>query len=80
MQNEGKTELDRRIVAALQLNGRAPWGAVAKHVGASESTVLRRAEKLTESGRLRIIGVVDVLRCGLGVPVLTRLRCRPGSA
>jgi DNA-binding Lrp family transcriptional regulator len=81
VQNEGKaTELDRRIVAALQLNGRASWGAIARHVGASESTVLRRAEKLTESGRLRVIGVVDVLRCGLGVPVLARLKCRPGTA
>ena len=81
MQNEAKTsELDRRIVAALQLNGRASWGAVARHVGASESTVLRRAEKLTENGRLRVIGVVDVLRCGLGVPVIARLKCRPGAA
>lgn len=81
MQIEGKApELDRRIVAALQLNGRASWGAIAGHVGASESTVLRRAAQLTESGRLRVIGVVDVLRCGLGVPVLARLRCRPGTA
>ncbi|NBH12348.1 AsnC family protein, partial [Amycolatopsis sp. SID8362] len=77
MQIEGKApELDRRIVAALQLNGRASWGAIARHVGASESTVLRRAAQLTDSGRLRVIGVVDVLRCGLGVPVLARLRCR----
>ncbi|UOX92499.1 Lrp/AsnC family transcriptional regulator [Amycolatopsis sp. FBCC-B4732] len=81
VQNEGKApELDRRIVAALQLNGRASWGAVARHVGASESTVLRRAAQLTDSGRLRVIGVVDVLRCGLGVPVIARLRCRPGTA
>ncbi|MEW2503301.1 MULTISPECIES: Lrp/AsnC family transcriptional regulator [unclassified Amycolatopsis] len=81
MQDEAKvSELDRRIVAALQLNGRASWGAIARHVGTSESTVLRRAGQLTESGQLRVIGVVDVLRCGLGVPVLARLRCRPGTA
>jgi DNA-binding Lrp family transcriptional regulator len=72
-------ELDRRVVAALQLNGRASWGAIAKHVDASESTVLRRVAQLTDSGQLRVIGVVDVLRCGLGVPVLIRFRCRPGS-
>jgi DNA-binding Lrp family transcriptional regulator len=81
MQDEVRvSELDRRIVSALQLNGRASWGAIARHVGTSESTVLRRAGQLTESGQLRVIGVVDVLRCGLGVPVLTRLRCRPGTA
>ncbi|GGQ04657.1 Lrp/AsnC family transcriptional regulator [Streptosporangium pseudovulgare] len=72
-------ELDRAIVAALQLNGRAPWSLVARLVGASESTVVRRAAVLGESGMLRVIGVVDVLRCGLGVPVLTRFRCRPGT-
>jgi DNA-binding Lrp family transcriptional regulator len=73
-------ELDIRIVAALQLNGRASWSAIARHVGASESTVLRRVGQLTERGLLRVIGVVDVLRCGLGVPVLVRFRCRPGTA
>ncbi|GAA3589030.1 Lrp/AsnC family transcriptional regulator [Nonomuraea rosea] len=72
-------ELDRAIVAALQLNGRAPWSLVARLVGASESTVVRRAALLGESGLLRVIGVVDVLRCGLGVPVLSRFRCRPGT-
>ncbi|SFJ40458.1 Lrp/AsnC family transcriptional regulator [Amycolatopsis sacchari] len=80
MQNDVKgRNLDRRIAAALQLNGRAGWGAIARHVGASESTVLRRAAQLTESGQLRVIGVVDVLRCGLGVPVLVRARCAPGT-
>lgn len=73
-------DLDQRIVAALQLNGRASWGAIARYADTSESTVLRRAGQLTESGQLRVIGVVDVLRCGLGVPVLVRFRCRPGTA
>ncbi|MET8992743.1 Lrp/AsnC family transcriptional regulator [Nonomuraea wenchangensis] len=71
--------LDRAIAAALQLNGRAPWSLVARLVGASESTVVRRAAALGERGLLRVIGVVDVLRCGLGVPVLSRFRCRPGT-
>ncbi|PZG22787.1 Lrp/AsnC family transcriptional regulator [Nonomuraea aridisoli] len=72
-------ELDRGIVAALQLNGRAPWSLIARLVGASESTVVRRAGLLGDGGLLKVIGVADVLRCGLGVPVLSRLRCRPGT-
>jgi DNA-binding Lrp family transcriptional regulator len=81
VQNEdNRRGLDQRIIAALQLDGRASWGAVARHVGSSESTVLRRVSQLAERGSLRVIGVVDVLRCGLGVPVLVRLRCRPGTA
>ncbi|GAB3003811.1 AsnC family transcriptional regulator [Amycolatopsis acidiphila] len=81
MQNDVKgRELDRRIAGALQLNGRASWGAIAKHACTSESTVLRRVAQLTESGQLRVIGVLDVLRCGLGVPVLVRARCAPSTA
>jgi DNA-binding Lrp family transcriptional regulator len=81
MQDSVKSpDLDQRIVAALQLDGRASWSAIARHAETSESTVLRRVGQLTESGQLRVIGVVDVLRCGLGVPVLVRFRCRPGTA
>lgn len=72
--------LDRAIIAALQLNGRASWQEIARHVGAEPRTVMRRGARLEESGLLRVIGVVDVLRCGLGVPVLVRYRCRPGTA
>ncbi|ASW57765.1 Lrp/AsnC family transcriptional regulator [Plantactinospora sp. KBS50] len=72
--------LDRRVLAALQLDGRAPWGLVARAVGASESTVQRRFNALRARGAARVIGVVDVLRCGLGVPVLVRVSCRPGAA
>ena len=72
--------LDRAIIAALQLNGRASWHTIARHVGAEPRTVQRRAARLEQAGLLRVIGVVDVLRCGLGVPVLVRYRCRPGAA
>ncbi len=72
--------LDRAIIAALQLNGRASWQEIARHVGAEPRTVMRRGARLEESGVLRVIGVVDVLRCGLGVPVLVRYRCRPGTS
>ncbi|HVV11334.1 Lrp/AsnC family transcriptional regulator [Amycolatopsis sp.] len=73
-------DLDRRIAAALQLDGRASWGAIARHVGTSESTVLRRVGQLTDSGQVRVIGVLDVLRCGLGVPVVMRFKCAPGTS
>ena len=77
---QGVDEVDRAIIAALQLDGRAPWHAVARAAGTSEATVKRRAARLEEAGLLRVIGVVDVLRCGLGIPVLMRMRCRPGES
>jgi DNA-binding Lrp family transcriptional regulator len=73
-------ELDRLLLAALQLDGRAPWNVVARVVGSTETTVARRAQRLIDAGLLRVVGVVDALRCGLGVPVLARLRCTPGTA
>lgn len=72
-------DLDRKIIAALQINGRATWHKVASAVGASESTVSRRANRLLSQGYLRIVGVADPLRCGLGFPVLLQLECAVGA-
>jgi DNA-binding Lrp family transcriptional regulator len=73
------SDLDRRIVAALQIDGRAPWAAVASATGSTESTVARRAGRLLADGRLRIVGMVDPIRCGFGRTVLCQLRCEPGT-
>ncbi len=74
------TELDRRLVAALQLNGRASWTQVARAFGAPESTVARRGQQLIDSGLVGVTGVLDHLRCGLGISLMVRMRCRPGTA
>jgi DNA-binding Lrp family transcriptional regulator len=47
-------DLDRRIAAALQLNGRAAWREIAAVVGTTESTVARRAQRLIDSGLVQI--------------------------
>jgi DNA-binding Lrp family transcriptional regulator len=73
-------ELDRRLVAALQLNGRASWTQVARALGAPESTVARRGQQLIDSGLVGVTGVLDHLRCGLGISLMVRMRCRPGAA
>jgi DNA-binding Lrp family transcriptional regulator len=73
-------DLDVGVLAALQANGRASWGQIARALSAHETTVARRATRLFDSGLVRVIGVVDVLRCGVGVPALVRIRCRPGTA
>lgn len=73
-------ELDRRIVAALQLNGRAAWPQVARAVGSTEPTVARRAQRLIDGGAVRVIAVTDPIRCGFGQPVLVQVRCEVGAA
>lgn len=73
-------DLDRRIVAALQVNGRATWQQIAHAVDASESTVSRRANRLLREGTVRVVGITDPLRCGLGSSVLVRVECTVGAA
>ncbi len=73
-------ELNQSIVMALQLNGRASWKQVAKAVGAKESTVTRRGQQLLANRAVAITGVLDHLRCGLGISIYMRFRARPGRA
>jgi DNA-binding Lrp family transcriptional regulator len=74
------SELDRRIAAALQINGRAPWRVVAAAAGSTESTVARRAARLMDAGQLRVAGMVDPIRCGFGRTVFCQVSCEPGAS
>jgi DNA-binding Lrp family transcriptional regulator len=62
--------LDRRIVAALQVDGRVPWGRMAAVLNESERTIARRAERLIAGRYLRVIGFPETQRAGLGDAVL----------
>jgi DNA-binding Lrp family transcriptional regulator len=73
-------DADRQIVAALQLNGRASWRSIAAALDASESTVTRRGQQLLADRTVAVTGVLDHLRCGLGISVYVRLRAKPGRA
>ncbi|MFG2888883.1 Lrp/AsnC family transcriptional regulator [Streptomyces sp. NPDC048248] len=64
--------LDRRIIAALQVDGRASWRRIASVLGERERTVARRAQRLLGSGLVTVTGLV-----ARGDTVIVRLRCRP---
>jgi DNA-binding Lrp family transcriptional regulator len=70
-------ELDRRIVAALQADPRASWSKLSGAVGVSETTVLRRVNRMREARLLLVTAVPDPLRCGLGQPVHVYFRTVP---
>ncbi|WP_433244485.1 Lrp/AsnC family transcriptional regulator [Streptosporangium sp. CA-135522] len=67
---------DLRVVAALQVNGRATWDRIGRVLDEPTRNVARRATRLMESGVLSVAGLVDDRRLGSAV---LRLRCRPGS-
>lgn len=73
------TELDRRIVVALQQDGRASWTSIADFAGASVSTVTRRGQQLLAEGVVRV-GIVPTLgSAGHVESFFVRINCTPGT-
>src|ERR1700722_2385455 len=70
-------EMDARVVAAVQRDPRASYAQLAALIGASETTVQRRLQRLRSSGAIVVIGVVDAQMCGLGDPTLVYLTTEP---
>ncbi|MFJ6569595.1 Lrp/AsnC family transcriptional regulator [Streptomyces sp. NPDC091292] len=71
-------EFDQRLLASLQLDGRAPFSRLARRLDVSERTVTRRYQRLRTLG-LRIVGQPVPVRLGL-VRWLLRLHCTPDAA
>lgn len=72
-------DLDRRIVAALMVDGRAPWRKIAAVLDVPERTVTRRGTALLESGAVSIHALADPHRTSRGDPFVVGLSCAPSS-
>ena len=57
-------ELDRKIIEALQENGRESFRRIAARLGVSEGTIRARYARLTNEGILQVVAVTNPL--GLG--------------
>ena len=53
-------ELDRKIIALLQLDGRASNAKIAREVSVSEGTVRRRLRRLVNDDVVKIIAVPNL--------------------
>jgi Lrp/AsnC family leucine-responsive transcriptional regulator len=63
--------VDRKIIAALRLNGRATYAELGRQVGLSASAVHERVGKLESTGVITgYHAVVDPMAVGLGVTAL----------
>ncbi|MGW2384909.1 Lrp/AsnC family transcriptional regulator [Streptomyces sp. NPDC001658] len=67
--------LDRRIISALQVDGRASWHRIAAALGEPERTVVRRGTRLLDSGLVRIGAMAT-----RGRSTVVAVRCAPGQA
>ena len=71
------SELDstsRRILAALQGDGRRSYASIGKDVGLSEAAVRQRVQRLIDAGVMRIAAVVDPAALGLDRRALIGVR------
>ena len=68
-------EIDRRILRALQAEGRITYDELAGHVSLSPSAVLRRVKHLEASGVIRgYVALVHAGRVGLGLTAYINVR------
>lgn len=74
------TDLDKRIVVALQANGRASWRAVAEAVGSPVATVARRGQQLLADGVVKVAVVPSLGSGGPFASFWVRINCSPGTA
>ncbi|MFD8337008.1 Lrp/AsnC family transcriptional regulator [Streptomyces solisilvae] len=79
MESDAYDDLDRALVHALQLDGRAPFSRFAEVLGVSDQTVARRYTRLRTTGALRVLGLTDPAAVG-EVVWLVRVRCLPDAA
>ncbi|MEU8548398.1 AsnC family transcriptional regulator [Streptomyces roseoverticillatus] len=71
--------LDRRLVQALMIDGRAAFSRIAAVLGTTDQTVIRRYRRLRGAGLLRVLGLPEGERVGLYESRL-RIQCVPGAA
>jgi Lrp/AsnC family transcriptional regulator for asnA, asnC and gidA len=72
-------DVDRRIIGALQADGRRPYSRIAGDLGVSESVVRYRAQRLESAGVLQVVGIADPLRIGFDRMALLGVKVRPGT-
>ncbi|MFI9082064.1 AsnC family transcriptional regulator [Streptomyces sioyaensis] len=71
--------LDRQLVHALMMDGRAPLNRLARVLNVTDRTVTSRYRRLRGRGILRVVGLPVSSRVGVEVTRL-RIQCTPGNA
>lgn len=59
MVRDAVDDLDRALVHALQIDGRAPFRSIGQVLGVSDQTVARRYRRLRETRGLRVLALTD---------------------
>ena len=73
-------ELDRKIIALLQLDGRASNAKIAREVGVSEGTVRRRLRRLVKDDMVKVVAVPNLEKLGYATTALIGISTGPGKS
>lgn len=72
--------IDEHLAIALQVNGRASWGAIARALGLPERTASRRGQRLLDAGEVLVSTYLDTTIVGDTRPLVVELQTAPGCA
>jgi DNA-binding Lrp family transcriptional regulator len=72
-------DLERGLIHALHIDGRAPFSRIAAVLGVSTQTVARRYRRLSTDASLRVVGLADPHRAGRA-QWLARLTASPNTS
>jgi Lrp/AsnC family transcriptional regulator for asnA, asnC and gidA len=67
-------EIDKRIIEALQVDGRCPFTQLARDLGISETAVRARVRKLARHGVMQVVAVTDPLELGFARQAMVGVR------
>ena len=70
-------ELDTKIIAMLQEDGRASNAGIARDAGVSEGTVRRRLKRLIDEEYIRVVAMLDPEKMGFAAEVLIGVQVDP---
>lgn len=57
-------DVDRKIIAMLQPEGRRAFAEIGRELGVSEGTIRQRYQRLVSQGILQVVGVADPFKIG----------------
>lgn len=72
-------QLDRRVVAALQADGRRAFASIAEEFDVAESVVRYRVQRMERTGILQVVGIADPLKLGFDLMALVGVGVVSGS-
>lgn len=72
-------DVDSAIVSLLQYDGRLPFTEIASRLGLSEGTVRRRVKRMTESGVMQIVAIVEPKPLGWNAAGMVGVIVRSGQ-